>query len=129
MEYQKLIDILDKIINQPSEFRIKNLWIIFWNYIDIIKKIKVDWNFSNHAPKPDLKETIDIDTSKFAKKIDLADLKSDIDDLYIDKLKPVSVDLTPSVPVFFDQPQPGENESLSLELGPWNVVCVLLNVL
>ena len=42
----------------------------------------------NYAPKTDLKKTAGVDTSDFAKKIvDLANLKSDVGKLDIDKLK------------------------------------------
>ena len=41
-----------------------------------------------------LKETTDIDASKFAKKVDLAHLNSDADNLDIDKLKNFPVDLS-----------------------------------
>ena len=40
---------------------------------------------SNHETKPDLKMATDVDTSKFAKKVDLAHLKSNVDKLDIDK--------------------------------------------
>ena len=43
-------------------------------------KIKVQLNLSNHATKFDLKNTTGIDKSKFARKGDLASLKSDIDE-------------------------------------------------
>ena len=46
--------------------------------------IKVELDFSNHETKFDLKEAADIDTSKFAKDVDLANSKSDTDNL--DKL-------------------------------------------
>ena len=42
---------------------------------------------SNYATKSDLKNATGVDTSKFAKKIDLASLKSNVDKLDIDKLK------------------------------------------
>ena len=42
----------------------------------------------NHPTKFDLKGPIDIEISEFAKKTDLANLKSDADQLDIDKLKP-----------------------------------------
>ena len=41
----------------------------------------------NYATKADLKNATGIDTSKFAKKVDLSNLKSDLDKLDIDKLK------------------------------------------
>ena len=44
---------------------------------------------SNYATKIDLKNTTGIDKSSFAKKTDLADLKSDVDKLNIHKLKNV----------------------------------------
>ena len=39
--------------------------------------------------KTDLKNAIDVDTSKFPKKVDLANLASDLDKLDFDKLKNV----------------------------------------
>ena len=42
---------------------------------------------TNHATKTDLKNAAGVDTSKSAKKIDLANSKSDVDKLDIDKLK------------------------------------------
>ena len=44
-------------------------------------------NLSNNATKADLKNATDVDTSTFAKKVDLANLKSDVGKLDIDKLK------------------------------------------
>ena len=41
---------------------------------------------SNYATKADLKCTTGIDTSKFAKKVDLTNLKSNVDKLDMDKL-------------------------------------------
>ena len=54
--------------------------------------IKVELNLSIYATESDLKTTGD-DTSKFAQKVDLADLKLDVDEFDIDKLKTVPVDL------------------------------------
>ena len=48
---------------------------------------------SNYATKADLKNPTCVDTSKFAKKVDLANLKSDVDKLDIDKLKNVPSNL------------------------------------
>ena len=53
---------------------------------------KIELDLSNYATKVDLKNTAGFDTSDFAKKIDLtnlANLKSDVDKLDIDKLKNV----------------------------------------
>ena len=44
---------------------------------------------SNYATKADSKNVTGINTSDFAKKADLANLKSDVDKLDIDKLKNV----------------------------------------
>ena len=49
--------------------------------------MKVDLDLSSYATKADLKNAIDVDTSKVAKNIDLAKLKSYVDKLDIDKLK------------------------------------------
>ena len=43
--------------------------------------------------KADLKNATGVDTSKFAKKVDLANLKSNVDKLEIDKLKNVPTNL------------------------------------
>ena len=56
--------------------------------------MKVELDLSNYATKSDLKNATDVDTSKFAKKVDLANLKSNVDKLDIDKLVPVPVDLS-----------------------------------
>ena len=49
--------------------------------------VKVELDSSNNATKTDLKNVAGVDTSSFAKKIDLVNLKSDVDKLDIDKLK------------------------------------------
>ena len=41
------------------------------------KKIKIGLDLSNYATKSDLKNTTDLDTSNFAKKVELASLKPD----------------------------------------------------
>ena len=48
---------------------------------------------SDYATKSDLKNTTGADTSKFAKNVDLADLKSNADKLDIDELKNVPTHL------------------------------------
>ena len=55
-------------------------------------KIKVD--LSNYATKTDLKNVTHVDTSRFALKTNLGSLKTEVDKLDIDKLAPVSVDLS-----------------------------------
>ena len=49
---------------------------------------------SNYATKSDLENAADLDASDFAKKIDLVNLKSDVDKLDIDKLKNVLSNLS-----------------------------------
>ena len=68
-------------------------------------RVKIELDLYNYATKADLKNATGVDTSKFAKKVDLASLKSnvptnlnnlkrEIDKLDSDKLVPVSVDLS-----------------------------------
>ena len=54
--------------------------------------VKVD--LSNYATKADIKNISHVDTSSFALKTNLATLKTEVDKLDIDKLAPVSVDLS-----------------------------------
>ena len=50
-------------------------------------RVKAELDLSNYTTKAHLKNVINqVDTSKFAKKVDLASLKSDVDKLDIDKL-------------------------------------------
>ena len=51
--------------------------------------MKVELDLSNYATKVDLKNATVVDTSKFAKKFDLANLKSNVDKLDIDELENV----------------------------------------
>ena len=44
-------------------------------------KVKVELDFSNYATKTDLKNAAGIDTSSFAKKVNLGSLKSNVDKL------------------------------------------------
>ena len=52
-------------------------------------KVKVGLDLSNYATKANLKNAKCVDTSKCAKKVDLASLNSSVDKLDIDKLKNV----------------------------------------
>ena len=54
--------------------------------------VKVD--LSNYATKTDIKNISHVDTSSFALKTNLANLKTEVDKLDIDKLAPVPVDLS-----------------------------------
>ena len=55
--------------------------------------IKVKIDLSNYATKADIKNISHNDTSSFVLKIDLANLKTEVGKLDIDKLVPVPVDL------------------------------------
>ena len=65
----------------------KTLWTIWWRYY-----FKVD--LSNYATKADIKNISYVDTSRFALKSNLANLKTEVGKLDIDKLAPVPVDLS-----------------------------------
>ena len=54
--------------------------------------VKVD--LSKYAAKADIKNISHVDTSSFASKTNLANLKTEVDKLDIDKLAPVPVDLS-----------------------------------
>ena len=54
--------------------------------------VKVD--LSNYATKADIKNTSHVDASSFPLKTNLANLKTEIDKLDVDKLAPVPVDLS-----------------------------------
>ena len=56
--------------------------------------INVKNDLSNYAAKADIKNIAHIDTSSFALKTNLADLKTEVDKLDVDKLVPVPVDLS-----------------------------------
>ena len=57
-------------------------------------RVKVKLDLYNYATKAGLKNAAGFDTSSFAKKVDLAKLKSDIDKLDIDKLKNLPTNLS-----------------------------------
>ena len=56
--------------------------------------INVKVHLSNYATKSDIKNVSHVDTSSFALKTNLANLKTETDKLDIDKLAPVPVDLS-----------------------------------
>ena len=56
--------------------------------------IKVKFDQSNYATKTDLKNVTHVDTSSFALKTNLTNLKTEVDKSKIDKLEPVPVDLS-----------------------------------
>ena len=56
--------------------------------------INVRVDVSNYATKTDIKNISHVDTSSFALKSNLANLKTEVDKLNIDKLGPVPADLS-----------------------------------
>ena len=56
--------------------------------------INVTVDLSNYETKTDLKNVTHVDTSSFALKTNLANLKTEVDKLDIDKLVPVPTDLS-----------------------------------
>ena len=58
------------------------------------RNINVKVDLSNYATKIDIKNISRVDTSSFAFKINLANLKSEVDKLDIHELVPVPVDLS-----------------------------------
>ena len=58
------------------------------------RNINVKVDLSNYATKADIKNISHVDTSSFALKTNLANLKTEVDKLDIDKLVPVPVDLS-----------------------------------
>ena len=59
-----------------------------------VRNINVKVDLSNYATKADIKNISHVDTSSFALKKNLANLKTEVDKLDIDKLVPVPVDLS-----------------------------------
>ena len=58
------------------------------------RNINVKVDLSNYATKTDIKNISDVDTSSFALKTNLANLKTGADKLDIEKLEPVPTDLS-----------------------------------
>ena len=58
------------------------------------RDIKVKVDLSNYATKADIKNISHVDTSSFALKTNSANLKTEVEKLDIDKLKPVPTDLS-----------------------------------
>ena len=58
------------------------------------RRVKMELDLSNYATKADLKNVTGVDTSKFAKKADLARVQSNVDKLDINKLKNVPINLS-----------------------------------
>ena len=57
------------------------------------RSVKIELDLLNYATKGDLENATGVNTLKFAKKVDLVSLKSEIDQLDIGKLETTTVDL------------------------------------
>ena len=57
------------------------------------ERLKIELNLPNYVTKVDLKNAAVINTSKFAKKFDLLNLKYNVNKLDVDKLKNVQTNL------------------------------------
>ena len=58
------------------------------------ENIKVEIDLSHYATKADIKNITHVDTSNFALKTNLANLKTEVDKLDIEKLVPIPADLS-----------------------------------
>ena len=63
----------------------------FWSFEE---NVNVKFDLSNYATKTDLKNMTHVDTTSFALKTNLANVKTEVDKLDIDKLVPVPADLS-----------------------------------
>ena len=54
-----------------------------------LRGVKVELDLSNYATKADLKTAAGVDTSRFARKVDLANLRSNVEKLDFDKIKKI----------------------------------------
>ena len=61
-------------------------------------KIEFELDFSNYATQSYLKNAKCVDRSQFARKDDIANLKSEVDKLHVDKLSELDADKLKSVP-------------------------------
>ena len=67
---------------------------IFLNHMSLLEETFVKVDLPNYATKIDLKNVTHVDVSSFALKANLANLKTEVDELDIDKLASVPVDLS-----------------------------------
>ena len=97
-EKEKFIHLLEAIfgvliqlkMQSPSKYNEGNEYLL----CAIGRNINVKVDLSNYATKTDLKNVKHVDTSIFALKTKLGNLKTEFDKLDIDKLAPVPVDMS-----------------------------------
>ena len=87
MKFFKLNFFIERSHIKMSQYFLKPFRGFEWNI-----NVKVD--LCNYATKTDLKNVTHVVTSSFALKTNLANLKTEVDKLDIDKLAPVPVDLS-----------------------------------
>ena len=68
--------------------------LLYKNEKSFGKNIKVKFDLSNYATKADIRNISHVDTSSFALKTNLVNLKTEVDKLDINKLVPVPTDLS-----------------------------------
>ena len=76
---------------------------------------KVELDLSNYATKADLKNATNVNALAFAKKTDLANVKSDVDDIDIDQLKNVLSGLN-SIKTKVDKSNIGQLKVIQVDL-------------
>ena len=76
---------------------------------------KVELDLSNYATKSDLKNATNVNALAFAKKTDLANVKSDVDDIDIDQLKNVLSGLN-SIKTKVDISNIGQSKAIQVDL-------------
>ena len=84
-------------------------------------KVKSELDLSNYVTKADFKNVTGVDTSKFAKKVDLANLKSNVDTLDINELKNVPSGLS-SLKTKVDKLHIGKLETSPVDLSTLSTV-------
>ena len=82
-----IVGLIKKILYKMSQYFPKS-------YEPFGRDINVKVDLSNYATKADIKNITHVDTSGFALKINLDNLKNEVDKLDIDKLAPVPTDLS-----------------------------------
>ena len=78
--------------------------------------MEVEIDLLNYAVKADFKKATGVATPKFGEKVDLANLKSDVDKLDIDKFKNVTSNLS-NLKGKVDKSDVGELETTSVDLS------------
>ena len=66
----------------------------YFEHPNSLGKVKLELDLSNYTRKTDLKNATGIGTSSFAKKVDFAGLKSNVDKLDFGKLKNVPINIS-----------------------------------